>query len=118
MSAEYGTEIDYNLLFTLFDGREGTSQRYLIEYGGQYKDKLFPVIIKRNADVKNAVDMRKSIFDIPKAAAREDFDLLAWEILRFPKPERRVLTMPNLEEALQQAKDKQGKAKIQPRQST
>lgn len=89
VSAEYGTEIDYNLLFTLFDGREGTSQRYLIEYGGQYKDKLFPVIIKRNADVKNAVDMRKSIFDIPKAAAREDFDLLAWEILRFPKPERR-----------------------------
>jgi cellulose biosynthesis protein BcsQ len=68
----------------LYDGREATSQKYLIEYGNQYKDRLLPIVIKRNADVKNALDQKKSIFDFPKASAREDFDLFARGILAFP----------------------------------
>lgn len=80
---EYGHPVNYNLLYTLYDGREATSQKYLIEYGSQYKDRLLPIVIKRNADVKNALDQKKSIFDFPKASAREDFDLFARGILAF-----------------------------------
>jgi chromosome partitioning protein len=83
VSQEYGQPIKYNLLYTLYDGREATSQKYLIEYGSEYKDLLIPTVIKRNADVKNALDQKKSIFDFPKASAREDFDLLARTILGF-----------------------------------
>jgi len=83
VSKEFGQPINYNLLYTLYDGREAISQKYLIEYGTEYKDRLIPTIIKRNADVKNALDQKKSIFDFPKAPAREDFDLLARGILGF-----------------------------------
>lgn len=86
VSKEYGHPIKYNLLYTLYDGREAISQKYLIEYGTEYKDRLIPTIIKRNADVKNALDQKKSIFDFPKASAREDFDLLARGVLGFPPP--------------------------------
>lgn len=84
ISKEYAQPVNYNLLYTLYDGREASSQKYLIEYGSRYKDRLLPVVIKRNTDVKNAFDQKKSIFDFPKAAAREDFDLLARGILAFP----------------------------------
>ena len=83
ISQEYGEDVPYNLLYTLYDGREATSQRYLIEYGHQYKDRLISTVIKRNADVKNAIDQKKSIFDFKRAPAREDFDLFAREILGF-----------------------------------
>ncbi len=78
---EFKHKFDYSLLFTLFDGREATSQKYLIEYGTQYKDRLLSTVIKRNADVKNAIDQKKTIFDFKKAPAREDFDLLARDFL-------------------------------------
>lgn len=78
---EFKHTFDYSLLFTLFDGREATSQKYLIEYGTNYRDRLLPTVIKRNADVKNAIDQKKTIFDFKKAAAREDFDLLARDFL-------------------------------------
>jgi chromosome partitioning protein len=81
VATEYGKAIPYNLLYTLYDGREASSYRYLVEYGSHYQDRLIPTVIKRNADVKNALDQRKSIFDFPKAPAREDFDLLARGIL-------------------------------------
>lgn len=81
ISKEYKIEIDYNLLFTLYDGREALSHKFLMEYGTEYGDKLLPTVIKRSADVKTATDQKKSIFDFKKASAREDFDLLAQEIL-------------------------------------
>lgn len=81
MSTEYGQDIDYQLVFTLFDGREAISQKYLIEYGTNYKDRLISTVIRRSADVKNAVDAKKSIFEYTKAAVREDFDLVARDIL-------------------------------------
>jgi chromosome partitioning protein len=83
VSNEYGKPISYNLLYTLYDGREASSHKYLLEYGSKYKERLIPTVIKRNADVKNALDQKKSIFDFPKASAREDFDLLARGILGF-----------------------------------
>jgi chromosome partitioning protein len=78
---DYKKNIDYKLLFTLYDGREQTSQKYLIDYGSLYQGKLFNTVIKRNSDVKNALDQKKTIFDFKKAPAREDFDLLAKEVL-------------------------------------
>lgn len=81
MSKEYRQKIDYRLLYTLYDGREASSQRYLIQYGSEYKERLMSTVIKRNADVKNAIDQKKSIFDFPRAAAREDFDLVTRELL-------------------------------------
>lgn len=78
---EFKHSFDYSLLFTLYDGREATSQKYLIEYGTNYKDRLLSTVIKRNADVKNAIDQKKTIFDFKKASAREDFDLLARDVL-------------------------------------
>ncbi len=77
----YGSKFDYQLLFTLYDAREASSQRYLIEYGNLHHNKLISTVIRRNADVKNAIDRKLSIFDFKKAPAREDFDLLALEML-------------------------------------
>ena len=81
MQSEYGKEINYKLLFTLYDARESSSQRYLLTYGAENVGKLISTIIRRNADVKNAIDRRQSIFDIKNAPAREDFDMFAREIL-------------------------------------
>lgn len=81
ISKDYRVNLDYNLLFTLYDGREALSHKFLMEYGTEYGDKLLPTVIKRSADVKTATDQKKSIFDFKKASAREDFDLLAQEIL-------------------------------------
>lgn len=81
VSTEYSTTIDYKLLFTLFDGREAVSQKYLIEYGANYKDKLITTVIKKNTDVKTSIDNQQSIFDIKRAPAREDFDFFAREIM-------------------------------------
>jgi chromosome partitioning protein len=84
MSAQYDKQIDYKLLFTLHDAREATSRKYLIEYGSKYEEKMFGSIIKRNADVKTAIDQKKSIFDFKKASARPDFDAFALEVLDWP----------------------------------
>lgn len=84
MSTQYDKEIDYKLLFTLHDAREATSRKYLIEYGSKYEEKMFGSIIKRNADVKTAIDQKKSIFDFKKASARPDFDAFAIEVLDWP----------------------------------
>jgi|GEM_PF-192051 len=81
---EHSTTIPYNLLFTLFDSREGSSQKYLIEYGSKYDGKLIESVIRRNVDVKNAFDLKRSIFDYPKALAREDFDAFARNLLHAP----------------------------------
>lgn len=81
LQEEYKKKIDYKLLFTLFDAREASSSKYLIEYGSEYKDRLFSTVIRRNTDVKSSIDRKQNIFDIKNAPAREDFDLFAREIL-------------------------------------
>lgn len=85
MSRSYKHQIDYKLLFTLYDSREvKTSQKYMIEYGSKYEDRMFATFVKRNVDVKTAIDQKKTIFDFRKATARADYDALALEILDFP----------------------------------
>lgn len=81
LSDEYQKKLEYKLLYTMFDAREATSQSYLIEYGSKHKDRLFSSVVRRNADVKNAIDQKKSIFEFSRAPAREDFDLITREIL-------------------------------------
>lgn len=81
ISKEYRSPINYQLLFTLHDAREMTSRKYLLEYLNKYTDKIFSSVIRRNADVKNAIDQKKSIFDMKRAVAREDFENLACEVL-------------------------------------
>ena len=90
ISREYRKNIDFKLLFTLYDGREAISQKYLIKYGSEYEGKLISTLIRRNADVKNAIDSKKSIFDLKRAPAREDFDLFAREILNLRGPEAQI----------------------------
>ena len=83
MGKDYDQVIDYRLLFTLYDAREAASRKYLIEFGSRYEDRMFGTIIKRNADVKTAIDQRKTIFDFRKASSRPDFDAFAVEVLGF-----------------------------------
>ena len=82
---DYKQTMEFSLLYTLYDARESSSQKYLIEYGSTYRDRLLSTVIKRNTDVKNAIDQKKSIFDFPRAPAREDFDLVARELLGWRK---------------------------------
>ncbi len=86
MGKQYDREINYKLLFTLYDAREATSRKYLIEYGSKFEDKMFSSIIKRNADVKTSIDQKRCIFDFKKAAALPDFDAFALEVLGWPLP--------------------------------
>jgi chromosome partitioning protein len=85
VGVDYKQPMDFSLLYTLYDARESSSQKYLIEYGSTYRDRLLSTVIKRNTDVKNAIDQKKSIFDFPRAPAREDFDLVARELLGWRK---------------------------------
>lgn len=85
MSTQYEKNIEFRLLYTLHDAREATSRKYLIEYGSKYEDRMFNSIIRRNADVKTAIDQKCTVFDLKKAAARPDFDAFALEILQFPE---------------------------------
>lgn len=81
VSKEYRSPINYQLLFTLHDAREITSRKYLLEYLSKYNDRVFSSVIRRNADVKNAIDQKKSIFEMKGAVAREDFENLTCEFL-------------------------------------
>ena len=81
---QYRTQINYQLLFTLHDARETSSRKYLLEYLSKHPDRIFSSVIRRNADVKNAIDQKKSIFEMKGAGAREDFESLACEVLGLP----------------------------------
>jgi chromosome partitioning protein len=87
MGKDYDQTINYKLLFTLHDAREAASRRYLIDFGSRFEEKMFSTIIKRNTDVKTAIDLKRPIFDFKKAPARPDFDSLALEVLGFVKTE-------------------------------
>ncbi|MBC8549602.1 MAG: AAA family ATPase [Candidatus Brocadiales bacterium] len=81
INEEFKSEIDFKLLYTLYKERDNLSQKYLIKYGKNLKNKLVSAIIKENTDVKKAIDEKKFIFDKPKALSRQDFDLFALETL-------------------------------------
>jgi len=85
INTEFNSAIDFKLLYTLFKERDNLSQKYLIKYGKNLKSKLISSIIKENTDVKKAIDENKFIFDKPKALSRQDFDLLAQEVLELNK---------------------------------
>ena len=80
---EYSKELNYKLLYTLYDTRESASHTYLAHYLKKYESRVFPTFIRRNTDVKTAIDQKKSIFDFKQAAAREDFDFFVRGILGF-----------------------------------
>lgn len=81
MGRDYDCRIDYKLLYTLHDAREAASRKYLIDFGSRYEEKMFSTIIKKNTDVKTAIDRKRPIFDFQKAPARPDFDAFALEVL-------------------------------------
>jgi len=81
IESAYEKKLDYKLLFTLYDGRESASHEYLVRYASGHKDKIFSNYVRRNSDVKNAFDKNLSIFDFRNASAREDYDLIAREML-------------------------------------
>jgi cellulose biosynthesis protein BcsQ len=58
---QYNKKINYSLLYTLYDARESVSQKYLREYLTKYDGKIFSSMIRRNTDVKNAIDQKKTI---------------------------------------------------------
>lgn len=91
LGKSYEKDIDYRLLFTLYDGREPKiSQKYMFEYGSQYEERMFTTFIKRSVDVKTAVDQHKTIFDFKTASARADFDAFALEVLQFNVKEAEI----------------------------
>jgi chromosome partitioning protein len=81
IESAYDKKLDYKLLFTLYDGRESASHDYLVKYASEHRDKIFSNYVRRNSDVKNAIDKNLSIFDFRNASAREDYDLIAREML-------------------------------------
>jgi chromosome partitioning protein len=83
---DYDQPINFKLLYTLHDAREAASRKYLIEFGGRFEERMFSTIIKRNTDVKTAIEKKRPIFDFRKAPARADFDSFALEVLGLFKP--------------------------------
>jgi chromosome partitioning protein len=81
IESAYDKKLNYKLLFTLYDGRESSSHEYLVRYASNHKDKIFSNYVRRNSDVKNAFDKNLSIFDFRNASARDDYDLIAREML-------------------------------------
>jgi chromosome partitioning protein len=91
MGKDYDQTIAFKLLYTLHDAREAASRKYLIEFGSRFEDKMFSTIIKRNTDVKTAIENKRPIFDFPKAPARADFDAFALEVLGLLQTEPGVM---------------------------
>ncbi len=77
---EFGLSIQKKILFTKFDSREKLSQSYLQLLIEKYPNLLFENYIRTSSEIKNSLENRKDIFSY-KNNLREDFDLLALEVL-------------------------------------
>ncbi|MEO5969415.1 MAG: AAA family ATPase [Bdellovibrionia bacterium] len=85
LDAAFKTKINYQLLFTLYESRESSSSKYLLDYGAEYRDRMLSTLIHRSAEVKNTIDRQQCIFDSKKASARDDFDQLTREVMGLSK---------------------------------
>ncbi len=80
----FESDFSIKIVFNKYDAREKSSFDYLTSLSEQYKGLFFKSFIRNNADLKNAIIAKKSVFDYKQAPAREDYDLLTKEILAFP----------------------------------
>jgi chromosome partitioning protein len=81
---DFKLNCDCRLIWNRFDGRERLGAFYVQELSRELKNsaKLFPVVIRADVSVKNAVFDAKSVFETTqKSAFREDIDQFTREVL-------------------------------------
>lgn len=86
LSRGFRKEINYKILWNKYDQREKLSIKYLHQLASieKYNDKILPVVIRTDANIKNAIDAGLSVFEIRrKTPAKEDIDSLAKELIGF-----------------------------------
>ncbi len=81
---EFGQSLEKKILFTKFDSREKLSQSYLQILIEKYPQFLFENYIRTSSEMKNCLENKKDLFSF-KNSLREDFDLLAIEVLGWDK---------------------------------
>lgn len=87
LGKSYRKEIPYSLLFTRYDARTATSQNYLVDFGSTYRDHMFKTVIRNTNDVQSAIHNKQTVFQLKSSYAKEDYDLLALEMLGLRKEE-------------------------------
>lgn len=77
---EFDLNFETKILVTKFDQREKSSHEIMERCIEEFSDKMMKTFVRTSADIKNTVATSKSIFD-RQSAAKEDYDLVAREIL-------------------------------------
>lgn len=96
---EFGLSLQKKILFTKFDSREKLSQSYLQLLIEKYPALLFENYIRTSSEIKNSLENQKDIFSY-KNNLREDFDLLALEVLGWDQGEAMKSAPRELESVL------------------
>lgn len=78
---DFGLHLKRKILLTRFDVRERVSSVYRDEILDKYKNWVFDSVIRTATDVKNVISRNQNLFDIKRSHAREDYDLVAREVL-------------------------------------
>jgi len=91
---EFKSNFSIKILFNKYDAREKSSFDYLTTLSSKYAGLFFKSFIRNNADLKNAIIAKKSVFDYKQAPAREDYDLLTREILELKDLAQQAETQP------------------------
>jgi len=77
---DFNLDFDIKLLFTKYDGREGSSEAYLNQCMDLFGNKLIRNYVRQTADIKNTIASGKTIYDI-KGNAKSDYDRVSRDIL-------------------------------------
>lgn len=84
LEKQFKITIDYRVLWNKYDQREKIALQFLHEVAQKQetKDKVFPVVVRTDTTIKNAIQQGLSIFDLKsKANICEDIDMLTRELI-------------------------------------
>jgi len=81
---DFSLQVAKKIVFTRFDARESTSNRYLEQLTKAHAERMFRTTIRTSSDVKNAISQRFDLFALGRSKAREDYDALTRELLELP----------------------------------
>lgn len=79
---DFGADFQSKILFTRFDAREKSSHEILQMCVDSFADEMMQGYIRTSAEIKNTIGTKKTIFHTQNTV-REDYDLIAREILGF-----------------------------------
>lgn len=82
LKQEFGLEFEEKILFTKYDGREGASREILSQCIDKFEDLLMKSYIRTSSEIKNTIGSSRTIFS-NKSNAKEDYDLVTKELLKF-----------------------------------